>query len=78
MVHWGNLSLIYDAELIPCGMASIVDPAAALELVKHYRDAGLDFTTLHLVDRLADSVGLSLLAEVRLALCGVDRLDNLK
>ncbi len=47
VVHWGDWAPIHDAGLIPCGMASIVDTAAALDLAKHHRDAGLDFTTLH-------------------------------
>lgn len=65
VIHWEGWDDIHRAGLIPCGMACVRTPEAAIEIARRHQGEGLDFTTLHVgsgfetdaaMDKLAASV----------------------
>lgn len=63
VVAWDHWSAIQSAGLIAIGMARLLIPQDALDLAKRHKDAGLEFTTLHVGTGFETSDEMNALAE---------------
>jgi sugar phosphate isomerase/epimerase len=63
IVAWDHWDAIRGAGLIPCGMARVREARDALPVARLHRDAGLDFTTLHVGTGFETDREMALLAE---------------